>query len=172
MGRCPRVHLGLRERAGTLWPPGSRAAGVASPKLTFGLTFLAHRPPHDESHYEEEHEPQEDYRLHCRSPCDALAWSSRFVGVTGDCFPLTSQPAANRGNFKRTSAIGVDRDRIVADRSHIAPSADGARNRKSLAPRRRRRTASRPGVCRRAASGIGRYRVGAASSAAFPAAAH
>ena len=44
-------------------------------QANIGLTFLAHRPPHDESHYEEEHEPQEDYRLHCRSPCDALAWN-------------------------------------------------------------------------------------------------
>ena len=33
-----------------------------------GLTFLAHRPLHDEGHYEEEREPQEDYRFHYHSP--------------------------------------------------------------------------------------------------------
>ena len=58
--------------------------------------------------------------------------------------------------------------RIAACPCRIAPSADGARSREILAPRRRRKTAPRPGVLRQAASGIGRCRVRAASSAAFP----
>jgi hypothetical protein len=65
----------------------------------------------------------------------------------------------------------VEQIRIAAGPCRIAPSADGARSRETLAPRRRRKTAPRPGVRRQAASGIGRYRVRAASSAAFPAAA-